>query len=86
MQVGMVEQVLAPGVQDGEKADLSAQVLGVGGDGLQRLAGHLEQQVVEQALVLVGDGGDGLGQGEHDVEILTVEQIGLAVFEPLGAG
>jgi hypothetical protein len=86
MQVRMVEQVLAPGVQDREKADLSAQVLGIGGDGVQRLAGDAKQQVVDQPLVLVGDGGDGFGQGEHDVEILTVEQIGLALFEPLGTG
>ena len=34
MQVGMMEQVLAPGAEHGEKADLSIQVLGIGGDGV----------------------------------------------------
>jgi hypothetical protein len=34
MQVGMMQEVLSPGVEHGEKANLSAQVLGIDGDGL----------------------------------------------------
>ena len=33
MQMGMEKQVLSPTVQDGEEADLGAQVLRIGGDG-----------------------------------------------------
>ena len=33
MQVGMMKQVRAPGMEYGEKADLSTQVFGISGDG-----------------------------------------------------
>ena len=33
MQMGMMEQILAPSVKYGEKADRGAQVLGISGDG-----------------------------------------------------
>ena len=48
----------APGVEHGGDADAGAEVLGVGGDGDQRLGRGLEQQVVDDGLVLVGDVGD----------------------------
>ena len=59
MQMRMMKQVLAPGVQHGEEADLGAQVLGIGGDGAQGLGGGAEEQAVDERLVLIGDGGDG---------------------------
>jgi hypothetical protein len=31
--MGMVEQVLSPGVEDGEEADFSTEMLGIGGKG-----------------------------------------------------
>src|ERR1700730_14469495 len=46
------------GVQDQRHPDLRAEMLGVGGDGTQRLRSNLEQQVVDQRLVVVGDGTD----------------------------
>lgn len=48
MQMRMMKQVLAPGVQHGEEADLGAQVLGVGSDGAQGLAGGTEEQAVDE--------------------------------------
>ena len=82
----MVQQVLAPGVQHGEEADLGAQVLGVGGDRAQGLGRRAEQDAVDDLLVLVGDGGDFLRHGEDDVEVLGVEELGAAILQPLGAG
>ena len=58
VQVRMMEQRLAPRVEDGEEADLGAEVLGIGGDRAQGLGGGVEQDVVDRRLVLVGDGGD----------------------------
>lgn len=43
VQVRVVQQVLAPGVQDGDEADLGAQVSAIGGDGAQGLGGGVEQ-------------------------------------------
>ena len=42
MDMRMVIEVLAPGVQHGREADLGAQVLGVAGDRRERLGGGLE--------------------------------------------
>ena len=36
MDVGMVEQILPPGVQEGEESDFGTQVRRVGGDNVQR--------------------------------------------------
>ena len=51
----MIEQVLAPGVEHGEKADLGAQVLGIGGDGEQGLGRGPEQDAIELSLILIGN-------------------------------
>lgn len=73
-------------MQHGEEADLGAEMLGVGGDGAQRLGGGAEQQAVDERLVLVGDGGNGLRQREDDVEVPCVEKLGAAILQPLRAG
>ena len=85
MQVWMMDERLAPGVQDGEEADLGAEVAGVGGDRAQRLGDGAEEQSVDDGLVLRGDLGDSRGHGEDDVEILGGQQVRPTSFEPLGA-
>ena len=72
-------------MEHGEEPDLGAQVLGVSCDSAQRLGGRSEQNVVDDLLVLKGNGGDGLRQGEDHVKIWGVEKLGLTVFQPLGA-
>ena len=47
MDVRMKQQILAPGMQDGEESDLRAKMLGVGGHLHKRLGNGAEQQVVE---------------------------------------
>jgi CHASE2 domain-containing sensor protein len=44
-------------------------VLGVGADGEECLGGGLEQEVIEDGLVLIGDVANLCGHGEHDVEV-----------------
>jgi len=60
MQMGVMEKILAPGVEHREEADLRAQMLGVGRDGAQRIADLPEQNVnlllVLQAIVATGSG------------------------------
>ena len=55
MQVGVMEQVRAPGVEHGKKADLGAEVLGISGDGEQGLRRGSKQDAVELPLVLIGN-------------------------------
>ena len=71
-------------MQHGEETDLGAQVLRVGGDGAQRLRGCPEQDVVDHGLVLERDGGELLRYDEHHVEVRDVQQLCLAVLQPLG--
>src|SRR4051794_29409426 len=73
----------APGVQHRREADLYTQPLWIGRDRQQRVGARLEQEVVDDALVLVGDGADARRHREHDVEIGRLQQLGLACFHPL---
>ena len=50
VNVGMQEQVLSPGVQDGNHANLGSQVLRIGCDFQQGLRSGGEQQIVKQSL------------------------------------
>ena len=82
----MVGQRRAPGVQYGGQADARAQMLWVGGDRGQRLRGGPEQEVVDGRLVLERDGADRGRQGEDDVIVGNRQELGLAVFEPSPRG
>ena len=65
-------------MEDGDDADLGAEMLGIGGDRAQRLGGGAEQDAVDDGLVLEGDLGDRRRHGEDDVEVGHRQQIGLA--------
>src|SRR6266581_2517810 len=54
VNVGMQEQVLSPGVQDADQADLGSQVFRIGCYLQQGLSTGGEQQVVEQTRLLQG--------------------------------
>ena len=55
VDVRMMGQLLAPGVQDGGDADARAQMLGIGGDRGERLGGGPEQEPIDIGLVLEGE-------------------------------
>ena len=86
MDVRMSEQILSPGVQNGEETDLGAQVLGVGGNLKQRLCASPEQQVIDDALVLQRQAGELMGQREDDVKVAHVEQLFRSGIQPSVAG
>ena len=54
VQMRMMDERLAPGVEDGEEADLGAQVAGVGGYGAECLGDGPEEEPVDGGLVLGG--------------------------------
>ena len=58
VKMRMVQQILPPGVEHGQEADLRAQMLRISSDGAQRLRGGPEQDVVDHGLVLECDRGD----------------------------
>ena len=51
VEVGVMGQRRAPGVEHRGEADAGAEMLGIGGDGDQGLGGGLEQDVVDTALL-----------------------------------
>ena len=59
MDVGVMLQVLAPSVEDGKKADLDPEMLGVGGDPTKGLGGGLKEEAVDHPGVLEGDRAEG---------------------------
>ena len=62
--------------------DPGTEVLGVGGDPDHRVRARPHQQIVDLALVLVGDVRDRLRQREDEVEIPHGQQFGLARRQP----
>ena len=86
MEMRMVHQRLAPGVEHGEEADLGPEMPGVGGDGPSRLGDGPKEEAIDDGFVLGGDLRDHLGHGEDDVEVLDVEQVRLARLDPRRAG
>jgi hypothetical protein len=85
VQVGMKVKVLAPGMEHREEAGLDAKMLGIAGDGEQSFGGGAEKEAVGGLLVVEGDGGDGLGEREDQVEVLGRQQFGAALLQPLFA-
>ena len=82
----MVGHGRTPGVQNGGDADAGAEVLGIGRDREHGLGGGLEQQVVDDRLVVIGDVGDGRRHGEDDVEVADRQQLCFTLGEPLLGG
>ena len=83
MQMRMKKQVLSPTVKYSEKADLGAQMLGIGSDGRQGLGSGSEEYAVDEIFVLVSDGSNLFGNREEDVKIVRVENFGGSFFNPL---
>jgi len=83
VDVRMMGERRAPGVQHGGEADARAQMFGIGGDGDEGLGGGPEQEVVDGGLVLERDRADRGRQGEDDVIVGDWQKLHLALFEPL---
>ena len=70
-------------MQHGDEANPRAKMFRIGADDEHRLGGGLEQQIVDDGLVLIGEVRDCLGQGEHLMEVRNRQQFGLAGGKPL---
>ena len=83
VHVRMVCHGAAPGVQHRRDADPGAEPLLVGRDRECGLGGSLEQDVVDDGLVGVGEIGDRARQRIDDVEVRDGQQLGFPLFQPL---
>ena len=73
-------EILSPGVKHREKPDLGPKMFGISGDRPQRLGGRVEQDIIDHFGVLEGDGCNLVRHGEHNMEILGIEQLGATVL------
>ena len=69
VDMGVMGECRAPGVEHGGEADTGAEMLRVGGDGGERLGGGLEEDGVDGGLVVEGNVGDGGRQGEDHMKV-----------------
>ena len=86
MHVWVMQQVLAPGVQNAEKADGGPEMFGIGGDLQQGVRAGLEKQAVDLLLVLQGERGQFVRQSEDDMEVAHRQHFGLPFGDPAVAG
>src|SRR4051812_10688452 len=85
MDVGMMKQRLRPRVEYREKADVGAEMLGVGSHLEERLRGGAEEDRINDLLVPQGEGGDLGRHREDDMEVGTREELSLSLRKPLRA-
>ena len=82
----MSEQILAPGMQNGEESDLRSQVFGISGYLEQGLGTGAEQEVIEDLLVLQRQWGELVRQGEDNVDVGDRQEFVLpASFDVVGS-
>ena len=80
-----MDQRLPPRVQHREEPDRRTEVPRIGRNDPERLRDGPKQETIRDRLVLVRDGANLGGHGEHDMEVLGVEQVRRARFDPRGA-
>ena len=86
MQVRMMVQLLAPGVEDGEAADLGPEMLGVPSDVLERLGDRAKEQAIEWAWILKHQGTQVVRQSKDDMRVGRLEHLAFPGGEPRGLG
>src|ERR1700680_2147205 len=83
VKMRMVLQVLAPGVEHGEKTNLRSYAPGIRRDFEESLGSCPKQDSINDALVLQSQRRQQMGQREDYVEIRNGQQLCGAVGEPL---
>lgn len=82
VQVGVVTEVAAPGVQGHEQAGQGAEVVGIGAQVEQAGAGGIEEQPGHERAVELPQAEEAVRQGEDDVEVGVGQQLGQLSGEP----
>src|SRR2546429_1175377 len=82
----MLVQLLAPGVEDGEAADLGSEMRGIRGDVLERLGDRAKEQAIEEARVLERQRPEVMRQSKDHMAVSGLEDLPLSGSEPRGLG
>ena len=78
----MCGELLTPGMQDAEKADLCSEVHGIASDFEQRFGTGAEQEIVNDLLVLQHHRRQATRQGEDHMEVARGEKLLLTRNDP----
>ena len=78
----MLVELLAPGVEHSETADLRPEMLRVPGDVLEGLGNRAKEQAIEVAGVLQRQGPQGVRQGKDDMGVGRLEHLAFPGREP----
>ena len=71
VDMDVLPEILPPGVQHHGDAELAAEPSGIAAELEQGLGGGVEQQAVDESGIALGDGVELVGQGEHDVPMVS---------------
>ena len=82
MEMRVMVELLAPGVEHGEAADLRAEMLGGPGDVLERLGDGAKEEAIEVAGILEGQGPQSVRQGKDDMDVGRREHLTFPGHEP----
>jgi hypothetical protein len=82
MKMRVKMKALAPSVENGERAELRAEALGVPTESQQRSGSGTKEEPVEDAGILKCQWSQFVRDGENDVEVLDVENLPLSRLEP----
>jgi hypothetical protein len=80
----MVLQLLAPGMEDGQKANVGPEMRGILRNGYEGLGDRLDQEGIEEAGVLEGEPIEHVGQGKDDMEVRHCKEFTLPGRQPSG--
>jgi hypothetical protein len=82
MEMGVMVELLAPGVQDGQEAKLRTQMLGIARNVQQCLRHALKEEAIEHTRVLQGQGTQRVGEREDHMDVRHMEHLALPGREP----
>jgi hypothetical protein len=83
MQMGVMQQLLVPGMQHGQKADSGSEAAWIGGNGEQRLGDGLEQQIVNRLRIAERQRGEPGRQREYNMAVRDRQKFPASGFKPL---
>ena len=84
VDMDVLAKVLPPGVEHHGDAELAAEPPGIAAELEQGLRGCAEQLSVDEGGIALGDGIELVRQGEHDVPVADVEEVGTLALDPPG--
>src|SRR5712691_5211323 len=86
VDVDVLRERLAPRVEDGGDAEVAAEMTRVAAEARERGGRGLEQESVDQPGMALGEGVEGVREGEDDVEVRNREHLAAARGEPALGG